>query len=130
VNRVLIVDDSLCSQKLHQMYAHLCGFIGVDVVTHGAEAVTAAQHSHYDCILIDINMPVMDGLAATREIRALEAAAGRKPAIIVAVTGSGADKDDCFAAGVNYYVPKCDPEQLFSLLSKLVEASPPQGSCD
>jgi len=78
----------------------------VQTVTNGREAVTAAEKSDFDLILMDVHMSEMDGLEATRRIRALPS--GRSGTLIIALTASlfDDDKSRCLAAGMNDVLAK------------------------
>jgi two-component system, sensor histidine kinase and response regulator len=81
----------------------------VDVAKNGAEAVVAARQKQYDLILMDCQMPVMDGFEATMTIRAAEKSAGvTKPVPIIAVTANAlvGDREACLAAGMTDYLAK------------------------
>jgi CheY-like chemotaxis protein len=98
----------------------------VEVAQNGAEAVAAAAHGAFDIILMDVQMPVMDGLEATRRIRARETAEGGLRRRIVAMTASAmrGDQDLCLEAGMDGYIAKpFHPQDLF----REVEASPAAG---
>ena len=69
--RILLAEDYEVNQKIGQLFLQNAGY-RVDIAENGQQAVEAYQHNHYDLILMDIQMPVMDGYAATREIRELE----------------------------------------------------------
>lgn len=118
--RMLVVDDAALSRKLHESYGLASGFL-VDTARNGLEAIEAVGTAQYQCILTDIEMPVMDGLTATRRIRALEAESGSVPAIIVAVTGAES-VEACNAAGVNHFVSKLDYPKLQELLAILARS--------
>ncbi len=108
--RVLLVEDNLINQRVAQ---HLLARLGVtpDVAVNGLDAVEHVESTAYDLVLMDIMMPVMDGLEATRRIRAREAPQPR----IVAVTANAmpGDRERCLAAGVDDYLAK--PVQLDGL---------------
>lgn len=106
--RVLIAEDNLINQKLASL---LLGRIGIvaDVVADGAEAVRAAESTRYDAILMDFQMPVMDGPMATRQIRAAEAADPSRPRTwIIAVTANvmAQERKIAFDAGMDDYLTK------------------------
>ena len=91
----------------------------VDVAANGKEAVRAWESGHFDVILMDCQMPEMDGYEATRQIRARESASHRIP--IVALTAhamKGAD-EECRAAGMNDYITKpIDSELLQACIAR------------
>jgi two-component system sensor histidine kinase/response regulator len=103
--RVLLAEDNPINQRVAvAMLGHL-GF-DVDVVTDGAEAVKAAMKTIYRAILMDCQIPGLDGYQATGEIRRLAEGSRRTP--IIAVTGSAteADQQRCLAAGMDDYLTK------------------------
>ena len=79
---LLLVEDVVINQELVCLILQAGGH-RVDVVGNGAEAIMAAEHGAYDAILMDIQMPYMDGLTATRAIRALPGAQGSVPVIAI-----------------------------------------------
>jgi two-component system sensor histidine kinase/response regulator len=92
-------------------------------VTDGAQAVEAAARRRFDAILMDMHMPVMDGLEATRRIRALPGAAGQLP--IVAMTANAMKEDEaaCRAAGMTAFVSKpIRPGPLVEVLTSLLSS--------
>jgi two-component system, sensor histidine kinase and response regulator len=101
--RVLVVEDSSVLCRIAELKLRKLGLL-VDVVRNGRDAVTAVQEYKYDLILMDVHMPQMCGLDATREIRKAEAATGRHIPI-VAVTASDS-WENCMAAGMDDYVQK------------------------
>ncbi|MCG8633525.1 MAG: PAS domain S-box protein [Desulfobacterales bacterium] len=96
----------------------------VDVAGNGAEAVAMFRKEAYDVILMDVHMPEMDGLEASRKIRRIESASGQDIRIpIIALTASVMEKDRkaCISAGMNAVVAKPIPfDELFELLEKIV----------
>jgi two-component system, sensor histidine kinase and response regulator len=103
--RVLLAEDNPINQRVAvAMLGHL-GF-DVDVMTDGSEAVKAAMRQPYRAILMDCQIPGLDGYQATGQIRRLEKGSRRTP--IIAVTGSAteADQQRCLAAGMDDYLAK------------------------
>jgi len=115
--RILVAEDSLVNQKL---VVHLLERQGhcVTVVSNGREAVASLQSDSFDVVLMDIEMPEMDGISATRLIRAGERLNGsRLP--IVAVTSKD-NRQECLNAGMDAYLPKpLKAEQLNKTLDKV-----------
>ncbi|MBF0454550.1 MAG: response regulator [Magnetococcales bacterium] len=83
--RILLVDDSEDNILLIQVFLKKSGF-KLDIANNGKEAVDRVQSSNYDLVLMDVQMPIMDGYEATRTIRAWEAKRGRKPVPVIALT--------------------------------------------
>ncbi|MBI1211364.1 MAG: response regulator, partial [Alphaproteobacteria bacterium] len=94
----------------------------VDTVANGREALDALARAPYDIVLMDVHMPEMDGLEATRRIRLAEAAGRRRGRLpIVALTASAleGDKQICIEAGMDDFLPKpLDPDQLRAVLAR------------
>jgi hypothetical protein len=113
--RILLAEDNPVNQRVASAMLENLGF-GVDVVPDGAEAVKAAAETCYSAILMDGQMPILDGYLATSEIR-LHEVAGRTP--IIAVTGSAmkSDQQRCLAAGMDDYLAK--PLDLHALAAVL-----------
>jgi len=103
--RILLAEDNLVNQKVARGTLERMGY-KVDIVSNGADAVAAWETGRYQVILMDCQMPVMDGLDAARAIRATEAAGTRVP--IVALTGNAmpGDREACVAAGMDDYLAK------------------------
>ncbi len=103
--RVLLVEDSSVNQKVALRMLERLGY-RADVACDGAEAVAMLRRIAYDVVLMDVQMPVLDGLEATRQIRR-GVLAGAQPWII-AMTAEALSGDEgrCRAAGMNDYVPK------------------------
>jgi PAS domain S-box-containing protein len=116
--RVLMAEDNLINQRVACRMLEKLGYI-VDVVPNGRDAVAAWSRGRYGAILMDCQMPEMDGYAAAREIRRQENGGVRIP--IIALTAhamKGADIE-CFAAGMDYFVSKpIDREVLRDCLEK------------
>ncbi|MCU1593278.1 MAG: signal transduction histidine kinase [Frankiales bacterium] len=115
--RVLLAEDNVVNQKVATLILQRLGQ-QPDVVSDGQEALTAVLNQTYDLVLMDVQMPVMDGLEATRRIRS-DVPADRQPRI-VAMTASALveDREACLAAGMDDYLAK--PVRTEELASALV----------
>jgi len=107
MNRILLVEDNPINQKLALRLLILLGY-NADLAENGEEALLLLEQRHedYDAILMDVQMPVMDGLAATRAIRQLESAASRIPIIALTANTAERDRQRCLAAGMNDFLTK------------------------
>jgi two-component system sensor histidine kinase/response regulator len=103
--RVLIVEDNPINQRVAVILANKLGFVA-DVAGDGSEALTMVRDHEYTLILMDCQMPVMDGFEATRAIRALETPIAQVPIIAVTANVMEGQRDKCLAAGMNDYLPK------------------------
>ncbi|MBU6271956.1 MAG: response regulator [Betaproteobacteria bacterium] len=128
--RVLLAED----HPLNQMVAvDLLQQIGmqVEVAGDGAVALARAREGGWDLILMDMQMPVMDGLAATRAIRALPGPAGAVPIIAMTANVLAADRDACLAAGMVDFIGKpIAPEALFETLCRWLPSRSQTGRPD
>ncbi len=103
--RILVADDNPVNQQLTLALLRRAGHTA-EAVSNGEEAVEAVSSRSYDLVLMDVQMPVMDGLTATRVIRRLSGAAARIP--IIALTANAMQGDDavCLDAGMDDYLSK------------------------
>ena len=116
--RILVVDDSALGREVAKLQIEKFGHV-VDLATNGRDAVTAATSEPYDLILIDCQMPIMDGFAATREIRRLEAEGRRTPIVAVTANVVTGERERCLAAGMDYFVGKpVTKEALADMLTR------------
>lgn len=106
--RVLVAEDNPVNRRVAEGLLRRAGCIVTSAI-NGAEAVDALRTASFDLVLMDIDMPVMDGLTATREIRELERQGNiRGEHVIVALTANaiGGDRHACLAAGMNEHMAK------------------------
>ena len=119
--RMLLVDDNAINQKVAIRLFQQMGY-QADVASNGIEAVDSVQRKAYDIVFMDVQMPEMDGLEATRQIRDWEKSgpgASRIPLVIVAMTANAmqGDREKCLQSGMNDYLPKpVRPETLQATL--------------
>lgn len=105
VPRALVVDDNQINQKVAGALLQSLGF-AFDVADDGVEALNAVQSAEFDIILMDIQMPRLDGLEATRQIRSLGGWQETVPIIAVTANAMVSDKYKCIEAGMNDLLPK------------------------
>ncbi|MBW8813273.1 MAG: response regulator [Caulobacterales bacterium] len=122
--RILAAEDNAVNQLVLRTLLSQAG-LEPTVVENGAEAVEAWKRGGWDVILMDIQMPVMDGVTATRQIRAAEAAEDRPKTPIIAVTANAMPHQaaDYEAAGMDDVVPKpLDAAKLFDAIERALDA--------
>jgi len=102
---VLVVDDISTNRELLRTMLTRMGDVAV-LAVNGIEAIDAVQRAPFDVVLMDVNMPEMDGLEATRRIRALGGRAGRVPILALTAGATEADQQRSYAAGMNAHVVK------------------------
>ncbi|MCF8168410.1 MAG: response regulator [Rhodoferax sp.] len=120
--RVLVVDDNELNLEVAQEILDSAG-MHVDTATNGVQALAALQLKKFDCVLMDMHMPVMDGMEATRRIRA-DASHGKLPVIAVTANARHEDHTECFAAGMNAVVIKpFVPDKLFGVIAEWLLAT-------
>ena len=117
--RVLVAEDNHINQKVTTALLARAGH-RADVVSNGLEAVDAVRNVPYDVVLMDINMPELDGLMATRTIRAMTGARSRVPIIALTANSMAGDREKYIAAGMNDYVSKpIDISAMCAALAKV-----------
>ena len=114
--RILLVDDNMINQQVAFTLLTEAGH-AVDLAADGRQAVEAWATGRYDLILMDVQMPIVDGLQATREIRGGEPDGVRIPIIAMTANAMRGDRDACMAAGMDDYVSK--PFEVVALLGKV-----------
>ncbi len=124
--RVLLAEDNVVNQAVAVGMLTNLG-LEVEVAENGEVAAQKLAESNYDVVLMDCQMPVLDGFEATRRIRAWELESFERPTAIVALTANAlkGDREKCLAAGMNDYLAKpFTAEELFSVLSLWVGREP------
>ncbi|HCS51902.1 MAG TPA: hypothetical protein DIW81_09965 [Planctomycetaceae bacterium] len=124
--RVLIVDDNeinqIVTQEIVEQYGWRCR-----VASNGKEALDLLKRRTYDLVLMDCQMPIMDGFTATAEIRKMQAAGElpeRLPVIALTANAVKGDRDKCLAAGMDEYVSKpINPQILLQKMLSLTQAN-------
>ncbi|MCU0945548.1 MAG: PAS-domain containing protein [Rubritepida sp.] len=123
--RLLVADDIAPNRLLMRAMLTAAGH-DVTLASDGAEALALLQREPFDAALLDVRMPGMDGLEATRRIRAMPPPLSRLP--IIAVTASALPEEvaECEAAGMDAHLAKpVDRQAMFALLRRLVPVAPP-----
>lgn len=103
--KILLAEDNLINQKVAMRTLNSAGY-DVDAVMNGEQAVRAHTQNHYDLILMDVQMPDVDGFAATKMIRALPEPKNKIPIIAITAHALIGDRERCIEAGMDEYVPK------------------------
>ena len=128
--RILLAEDNLTNRQVALGILNKLG-LRADAVANGAEAVQALATIPYDLVLMDVQMPVMDGLEATRQIRDPKSAVTlnhRVPIVAMTAHAMQGDREMCLEAGMNDYVAKpVNSQELFEALNKLL---PPETLSD
>ena len=120
--QVLLVEDNEINQRVAQEILEHAGLV-VEVADNGRAAIRAVARSSYDVVLMDVQMPEMDGYEATRSIRTLERFKNL-PIIAMTAHAMKGDREKCLEAGMNDYLTKpIDPGRMFETLARWVEGN-------
>lgn len=114
--RILLAEDNTANQKVVIGMLTSEGF-RVDCVANGLEVIGALQNRPYDLVLMDLSMPEMDGIEATRRVRGLEGQVAEIPVIAITARAMEADREVCMAAGANDFIAK--PIKRTELIEKI-----------
>jgi two-component system, sensor histidine kinase and response regulator len=118
--RLLIAEDNIINQKVVLNYIKKLGY-RADAVANGQEAIEALELAPYDLVLMDIQMPKMDGYKATKKIRDKKSKVLNPKIPIIALTAHAmaGDRNKCIEAGMDDYLTKpINPKQLFGKIEK------------
>ena len=123
--RVLVVEDNPVNQKMATLLLHKAG-LEFEVAGDGEQALAALRKSTFDLILMDCQMPVMDGFEATRRIRAAEAErGGHIPILALTANTMEGDRETCLAAGMDAFIGKpFTAEALITVLDRWLDGQP------
>ena len=121
--RILLAEDNTVNQQIALLVLESMGY-RADVASNGLEAVEAMSSIPYDLVLMDVQMPEMDGLEATRRIRTLGSTASGVHIVAMTANAMQGDREACLAAGMNGYLSKpIRPEELAAALTATALAS-------
>jgi two-component system sensor histidine kinase/response regulator len=116
--KVLVVEDNLINQKVTLNILRQFGY-GADLATNGKEAVEAVQRQHYDLVLMDMQMPEMDGLEATRRICASHNVGNRPYILAMTANALRGDRELCLDSGMDDYLSKpINPTELKAAIER------------
>jgi signal transduction histidine kinase/ligand-binding sensor domain-containing protein/ActR/RegA family two-component response regulator len=120
--RVLLVEDNAVSQRLAHRLLEKQGHV-VTIASNGLQGVNAYRSQPFDLILMDVQMPELDGLAATRAIRCLENGAGRHtPILMLTANAMKGDRERCLEAGADGYLTKpLEADELIRTVAEMAE---------
>ncbi len=119
--RILVAEDNEINKMIVLEMLEETG-VGVDVAVNGADALEQLRRQHYDLILMDIQMPIMDGYEATLKIRALGGRYESIPIIAMTAHALEGDSNKSLQAGMDYHVSKpFEPDEFISLIVRFVE---------
>jgi CheY-like chemotaxis protein/HPt (histidine-containing phosphotransfer) domain-containing protein len=121
--RLLLAEDNPTNQKVAKLMLEKYGY-DVHSVANGREALEAMARADYDLVLMDVQMPEMDGIEATVKIREQERVAGRSiPIVAMTAHAMAGDRDRCLAAGMDEYVAKpVDYSELVAIIERLIRS--------
>jgi signal transduction histidine kinase/CheY-like chemotaxis protein len=119
--RILLAEDNVVNQKLALRLLQQMGY-RADVASNGIEAIESIERQTYDVVLMDVQMPEMDGLEASRRITATHAPGARPRIVAMTANAMQGDREECLAAGMDDYVTK--PIRVEALVEALNNTQP------
>ena len=122
VTHILVVEDSFTNQLVAVGILEHLGY-STEVAANGLEALAALARTDFGAVLMDCQMPEMDGYEATAEIRRREGISRHTPVIAMTASATAGDRERCLAAGMDDYVPKpVHPQDLVIALNRWLPA--------
>ena len=122
--RILLAEDNVVNQKLAMRLLQQMGY-RADLASNGIEAIECVERQPYDVVLMDVQMPEMDGLEASRRITAKWQAHERPRIVAMTANAMQGDREECLAAGMDDYVTK--PIRVDALVEALMAVAPATG---
>ena len=120
---LLVAEDNVVNQKVLIAHLHRLGY-RADVVVNGSEALACLEHHNYAAVLMDCQMPVLDGYEATVELRRREGSGRHTPVIALTASAMSEDRSRCLAAGMDDYLTKpIRTDHLREMLQRWIEPS-------
>ena len=119
--RILLAEDNVVNQKLALRLLQQMGY-RADLASNGVEAIECIERQRYDVVLMDVQMPEMDGLEATRRITARWQPGERPRIVAMTANAMQGDREECLAAGMDDYVTK--PIRVDALVEALNQVRP------
>ena len=121
--KILLVDDDELSRRMMELLLTGEGY-NYDTASNGKEAISSLQSQSFDIVLMDLQMPIMDGFEATRKIRAWESGSGHTPIVALSAMLMEDEIQNCLSAGMDGCIEKpFNTEQLFQLIESYVSQS-------
>ncbi len=123
--RILVAEDNLVNQEIMAEMLSLVDNVDVAIVENGQEAIDSLKSEHFDLILMDINMPVLTGDEATKQIRASEEGFKDIPIYVLTANALAGQKEEYLACGADSYLAKpVDIDQLLQKVEALIAKGP------
>ena len=121
--RILLAEDNTANQLVAKTMLSRAGH-HIDIANNGLEAIAALEKGQYDLILMDVRMPKLDGISATKQIRTLNQAWSNIPIIAMTANAFDTDIERCLASGMNAFLPKpVNRKELLEMVSKYSRGS-------